>query len=86
MNKELAAPTCANHLLEWLAIRSACAAGCDAYHLGESGPSRSLARYKEQFGARPVDYAEHRFERLPLTRADTLARSAVKRALRFRDA
>ena len=86
MNKALAAPTCANQLLEWLAIQDACAAGCDAYHLGESGPSRSLARYKEQFGARPVDYAEHRFERLPLTRADTLARSAVKRALRFRDA
>ena len=56
------------------------------YHLGESGRSQSLAHYKEKFGARPVDYAEYRFERLPLTRADALARSLVKRVLRFRDA
>jgi lipid II:glycine glycyltransferase (peptidoglycan interpeptide bridge formation enzyme) len=86
MNKELAAPTSANYLLEWLAIRDACEAGCRYYHLGESGLSRSLARYKERFGARPVPYAEYRIERLPLTRTDALSRSVVKRLLRFRDA
>ena len=86
MNKELARPTNANDLLEWLAIQDACAAGCRSYHMGESGSSRSLAQYKEKFGARPHDYAEYRLERLPFTRADTAARSAVKRVLRFRDA
>ena len=86
MDKELAAPVCANHLLEWLAIEDACHAGCGRYHMGESGWSRSLSHYKEKFGARPVDYAEYRIERLPLTRADALARSAAKRVLRFRDA
>ena len=40
-----------------------------SYHLGESGASRSLAHFKEKFGARPVPYAEYRLERLPLTRA-----------------
>jgi GNAT acetyltransferase-like protein len=86
MNKDLAAPTSANYLLEWLAIRDASVAGCRYYHFGESGSSRSLARYKERFGARPVAYSEYRIERLPLTRADALSRSVVKRILRFRDA
>jgi GNAT acetyltransferase-like protein len=86
MDKELAAPTSANYLLEWLAIQDACEAGCRHYHMGETGPSRQLARYKERFGARPVAYSEYRIERLPLTRADALSRSAVKRLLRFRDA
>jgi hypothetical protein len=75
-----------NELLHWLAIGDACEAGCRHYHLGESGPSSSLARFKEKFGARPVPYSEYRFERLPLTRADAAARGLVKRALRFRDA
>jgi Acetyltransferase (GNAT) domain len=86
MDKELAAPTGANHLLQWLAIEDAARAGCRWYHLGESGRSRGLARYKEKWGARPVPYSEYRFERLPITRADDLARGLVKRALRFRDA
>ena len=54
MDKELAGPTRANDLLQWLAIQDACAAGCRAYHMGESGASRSLARFKEKFGARPL--------------------------------
>ena len=64
----------------------ACELGCTAYHLGESGQSASLAQYKEKFGARPVDYAELRMERLPYTRTDQAARSAVKKVLGFRDA
>jgi len=85
MNKRIAAPTNANYLLEWLAIQDACAAGCRHYHFGESGRSRSLAHYKENFGARGVPYAEYRFERVPYTRADLLARTAVKRTLGFED-
>jgi hypothetical protein len=54
--------------------------------MGESGTSASLARYKEHFLAQPVPYAEYRFERVPLTRADVAARSLVKRAIGFKDA
>jgi hypothetical protein len=76
----------ANELLHWHAIQEACAAGCRSYHMGETGSSRNLARFKEKLGARPVDYAEYRFERLPLTRADAAARGAVKRLVGFKDA
>jgi hypothetical protein len=86
MNKELARPTSANDLLEWRQIEDACRRGCRWYHLGESGYSRGLSQYKEKWGARPVTYSEYRFERLPLTRADQLLRTAAKRVLRFRDA
>jgi hypothetical protein len=86
MDKALIGNTCANDLLEWLTIRDACEAGCRWLHLGESGSSRGLAQFKEKWGARPVRYSEYRFERLPLTRADLLARGAVKRVLRFKDA
>jgi hypothetical protein len=85
MNKELAAPTNANDLLQWRAIEDACEAGCRHYHLGESGASRSLAHFKEKFTARPVSYTEYVIERLPVTRADAAARGVVKRTLRFRD-
>jgi lipid II:glycine glycyltransferase (peptidoglycan interpeptide bridge formation enzyme) len=86
MDKDLAGPTHANDLLQWLAIEDACEAGCRHYHMGESGSSRPLAAFKEKFGARPVEYGEYRIERLPLTRADAWARALVKRLLRFRDA
>lgn len=86
MDKELARGTAANDLLHWLAIREACEAGCRHYQMGETGSSRSLARYKEKLGARPVDYAEYRFERLPFTRADAALRGLVKKAIRFQDA
>jgi lipid II:glycine glycyltransferase (peptidoglycan interpeptide bridge formation enzyme) len=86
MDKELAGPVAANDLLQWHAIREACAAGCGRYHMGESGQSRDLAKFKEKLGAEAVDYAEYRFERLPLTRIDAAARGLAKRALRFRDA
>jgi hypothetical protein len=86
MNKELAGPTNANDLLQWLAIEDACNAGCHRYHLGESGASRSLAHFKEKFGARPVPYREYRIERVPVARADALSRGVVKRVLGFKDA
>jgi hypothetical protein len=86
MDRDVAAPTHANAALQWKAIRDAAAAGCAWYHMGESGTSSSLARFKERFGARPYDYAEYRFERLPLTTLDHFARDAVKRAIGFREA
>jgi hypothetical protein len=85
MDKDLIGATCAGDLVQWRTIQLACDLGCTAYHLGESGASASLAHYKEKFGAKPVDYAELRLERLPYTRADQTVRKAVKRVLRFRD-
>jgi hypothetical protein len=85
MDRERVGATCAGDLVQWRNIQLACDLGCTAYHLGESGASASLARYKEKFGAKPVDYAELRLERLPYTRTDQAIRSAVKRVLRFRD-
>lgn len=84
MDQDLVGKDRANELLVWHAIRGAAAAGCGAFHLGESGTSASLASYKEKFGAVGLDYAEHRLERLPVTRIDASARSVVKRAVGFR--
>jgi hypothetical protein len=86
MDKSLAGPTHANDLLHWLAIQDAVSSGCHSYHLGETGWSSGLARFKEKLGARPLLYSEYRFERLPLTRTDEVVRGLVKRALRFEDA
>ncbi len=86
MDKALCGPVAANELLHWHAIQEACAAGCRSYQMGESGASSNLARFKEKLGARPVKYAEYRFERAPITRADGLVRGAVKRVVGFRDA
>ncbi len=76
----------ANELLHWNAIREACAQGCNHYHLGETGTSVSLARFKEKLGAQPLDYEEYRIERLPITRAIRPVRAVVKQAIGFRDA
>jgi hypothetical protein len=86
MDIDVTRPTRANHLLQMLAIEDACKAGCASYHLGESGSSRSLARYKESFGAKPHDYAEYLMEALPLSRADARVRSLGKRVIGFVDA
>lgn len=85
MDKERAGPLRANDLLMWHAIQAACAIDAASFHLGESGSSGSLSDYKERFGARPFDYPELRMERLPITRGDQMARSAVKRVIGFRE-
>lgn len=85
MDREQAGRVGATALLQRAAIEDACRAGCRAYHMGESGDSANLARFKEQFGARPHAYHEYRHERLPLTAVDRAARDAVKRLVRFRD-
>ncbi len=86
MDKTAAGSLRANELLHWSAIQEACAAGCRHYHLGETGASEALARFKEKLGAEPVPYAEYRFERLPIMQVQRLARDAVKHAIGFRDA
>jgi hypothetical protein len=85
MDKDLAGPTCANYLLQLLAIQEACEAGCRYYDMGETGRSRSLAHFKAAFGARPYPYAEYHIERFPITALDRRARQVVKRLIRFRD-
>jgi Acetyltransferase (GNAT) domain len=86
MNRDVAAPIRANDLLHWTAIQAACAAGCSRYHMHDTGASTSLARFKERFGAIPIDYHDYRIERYPLTRADAALRTAVKKVIRFQDA
>jgi hypothetical protein len=86
MDRDVAAPVRANDLLQWTAIQAACAAGCSHYHMHDTGTSASLARFKERLGAVPVDYCDYRIERYPITPVDTALRTAVKRAIGFRDA
>lgn len=85
MDLAVAGPCRANELLQWHSIRIACEYGCAAHHLGESGWSSGLSRFKERFGATAVPYAEYRIERLPYTRFDIAVRAAAKRTLGFRD-
>jgi hypothetical protein len=85
IDRERAAPTRASFLLEWLAIEEAVAAGCASYHLGETGTSESLAKFKEGFGGQSWSYHDLRFERLPVTRADLALRTGVKRVVGFKD-
>jgi hypothetical protein len=86
MNEVLAGPTAANALLHRLAIEDACIAGCQTYHMGETGNSRGLAQFKSQFGAVAVPYAEYLCERWPVYALQDRARSVVKRIIGFRDA
>lgn len=83
---DLVAQTYANYLLQSLAIKAACEAGCSHYHMGESGNSKPIAEFKSHFGGIPMPYAEFLFERLPISRADQFARSLLKHAIGFRDA
>jgi hypothetical protein len=85
MRKEQAARCYANYALHWHEIRAAIADGARTYQMGESGASASLARFKEQFGARVHDYADYRYERLPFSRLDHGLRAVVKRAIGFRE-
>jgi hypothetical protein len=86
MDEALAGETRATYLLQATAIEDACRLGSTHYHMGETGNSTSLARFKSRFGAVAVPYAEYRYERIPLSQFDEFARAAAKRILRFRDA
>lgn len=74
-----------NSLVQWTAISIAAAHGSAVYNMGESGWSSGLSQYKERFGARPVEYDELRFERLPITKVDRAARSLAKRVIGFKE-
>lgn len=69
--------------VQWAAIGLARRFGSTTYNMGESGDAVGLSRFKESLGAVAVPYAEYRIERLPFTRADALARRAVKRIVGF---
>ncbi|WP_446222392.1 GNAT family N-acetyltransferase [Nocardia sp. IBHARD005] len=84
MDESRAFPT-ANRLLHTVAIEAACRGGCRSYHMGESGASPGLARFKGYFGAEPCDYCEYWLERIPVYRADQALRGCVKRVIGFRD-
>ncbi|MFD5514518.1 lipid II:glycine glycyltransferase FemX [Streptomyces sp. NPDC127066] len=85
MVKELAHPIRATTLLHKLAIEDACAAGCRFYHFGDSVPDSSVSVFKERLGAHGYPSFGCRREVLPLTAADQLLRSAVKRLIGFKD-
>jgi GNAT acetyltransferase-like protein len=85
MDQALAAGTGANELLHCQAIEDACQAGRRWYHMGDSAPASSLAEFKRRLGAEEEHYTGYRLERWPLTAAEELLRTAVKRLLRFRD-
>jgi hypothetical protein len=85
MDRDVAAGTGANELLHVMAIEHACLSGQRWYHLGESAPGSSLARFKRGFGAEERHSVGYRFERLPLTPAQELLRRQAKALLRFRE-
>ncbi|MDG2114875.1 MAG: hypothetical protein P8N02_19980 [Actinomycetota bacterium] len=82
MDRELAGPVRATHLLHYSTALDAMHGGRRRYHLGEGGDSKDLARFKESLGACPVDHPELRVERLPFSRVDCGARRMALRALR----
>lgn len=85
MDEQAIGQTYANYLLHSRAIEDACRAGCGFYHMGETGGSASLAQFKTRFGAVSVPYAEYRYEKLPLSKADHGISKLVKRMVGFRD-
>lgn len=85
MNVDIAGPTRANDLLHRYAIEDACQSGCQYYHMGETGKSDSLARFKGRFGAEAVPYVECHIERLPVTQLDAQLRGVVKKLIGFKD-
>ncbi|MGC0333603.1 hypothetical protein RKD23_006593 [Streptomyces sp. SAI-170] len=84
MNRELAHPVRANHLLHRLAIEDACEAGCLQYDMGGSRQGASLAHFKQTFGTRDLPSPRYYRERPGVHTADRALRTAVKRAIRFR--
>jgi CelD/BcsL family acetyltransferase involved in cellulose biosynthesis len=84
MDERLARNSHASLLLHAAAIEDACASGVDWYQMGDTGTAPGLSQFKESVGARPYDYDELRFERLPFTRTSARARGLAKRVLRVR--
>ncbi len=85
MDPDLDGPTCANALLQHLAIEAACMAGATTYHMGEGRPGSDLAAFKAGFGAEPHTAVTYRIERLLLSRLHSCLRRSTRRCLRLRD-
>ncbi len=81
MRKDLAGPTRANALLQWLAIQDACQRDVRWYHMGQSGIASDdpVGVFKESFGARAYAFPEFQMEQLPVTYLTGLARASAKR-------
>jgi lipid II:glycine glycyltransferase (peptidoglycan interpeptide bridge formation enzyme) len=75
---------CAPHLLNWVVLQNACAAGARWFYMGESA-TQGAAQFKEFLGARRYEYDEIDFERIPFSWPTRVLRAAVKRAVGFRD-
>lgn len=86
MDERFISNTYANYLLQSMAIEAACGAGCEHYHMGETGGSSALAQFKSSFGASATLYSEYLHERIPLLSADRKLRSFAKSMIGFRDA
>ena len=82
-DKALVGASGATELLHAKAIEAACAAGRSRYDLGTSGLA-SLSSFKIGLGAEHQQYLAYRFERLPVTGAQELLRTSLKRATRAR--
>jgi Acetyltransferase (GNAT) domain len=65
--KELAAPVCANNLVQARAVADACEAGCRFFDLGQSGDVASLLSYKSSLGSTPRRVVDLRIERPAVT-------------------
>lgn len=84
MNKSLASPLRANHLLHKLAIEQACRDGCRFYDMGRADPGGSLATFKERLGA-TLHYTHFvQAERLPVQKAIDFSKNSSRKALAFR--
>jgi hypothetical protein len=81
MDEELGS-SYANYLLHRTAIEDACEAGLSAYHMGDSAPGSTLARFKSRFGAEDLHYASYHIERLPISAGTQAARRTAGAALR----
>lgn len=81
--RDAAARTRANDLLQSRIIEDACEAGCRYYNMGESGGVASLMDFKKKFGARPTATPELRYERVPFSRMQTLQAGARRGAQRL---
>ncbi|MFD7246646.1 GNAT family N-acetyltransferase [Streptomyces massasporeus] len=84
MNRELAHPIRANHLLHRLAIEDACAAGCLRYDMGTSREGTTLRRFKDSFGTESTSSPRYFRERLPTSVPRRGLWWAVRRAIRFK--
>lgn len=81
MNKSLASPLRANHLLHKLAIEQACRDGCRFYDMGRA--EGSLATFKETLGASLHHTQLVQAERLPVQKTIDFSKNSSRKALAF---